>query len=168
MKSLWFFGFHDLMYYQWNILEFKYLFSLLAPDIKILCIATLIMNVSLFFINDPNIRASSLYNMVDSVVEIPHNLFVLILGHLLCLYLCLAGSKLYLYVCMCIYYVTVTKKIAKQVQSLKNSKITNKVTVVNQQASKLGIAPQVNQTTDRDDMTHGAIALQLVRTPSLN
>ena len=109
MKSLWFFGFHDLMYYQWNILEFKYLFSLLAPDIKILCIATLIMNVSLFFINDPNIRASSLYNMVDSVVEIPHNLFVLILGHLLCLYLCLAGSKLYLYVCMCIYYVTVTK-----------------------------------------------------------
>ena len=42
------------------------------------------------------------------------------------------------------------------------------ITVVNKQASKLCIASQVNQTTDRDDKAHGAIALQLVRAPSLN
>ena len=50
----------------------------------------------------------------------------------------------------------------------ENSKNTNKITVVNKQPSKLCIASQVNQTTDRDDKAHGAIALQLVRAPSLN
>ena len=68
---------------------------------------------------------------------------------------------------MYIYYVTITKR-GKQVQSLKNSKITNKVTVAKKQPSKLCIDFQVNQTTDRDDKAHGAIALQLVRAPSLN
>ena len=72
-----------------------------------------------------------------------------------------------MYVCMYIYYVTITKK-AKQVQSLKNSKITNKARVANKQASKLCIASQVNQTTDRDDKADGAIALQLVGAPGLN
>ena len=51
---------------------------------------------------------------------------------------------------------------------LENSKNTNKVKVVNKQPSKPCITPQVNQTTDRDDKAHGAIALQLVRAPSLN
>ena len=49
---------------------------------------------------------------------------------------------------MYIYYVTITKE-AKQVQSLKNIKNTNKVTVVNKQPSKLCIDSQVNQTKDR-------------------
>ena len=60
---------------------------------------------------------------------------------------------------MYIYYVTITKKW-KQVQSLKNSKNANKVTVVNKQLAKLCIASQVNQTTDRDGKAHGAIELQ--------
>ena len=69
---------------------------------------------------------------------------------------------------MYVYLLCHNYKKAKQVQSLKNSKYTNKVTVVNRQASKLCIASQVNQTTDRDDKAHGAIALQLVMEPSLN
>ena len=36
------------------------------------------------------------------------------------------------------------------------------------QQPKPCIASHVNQTTDRDDKVHGAIALQLVRAPSLN
>ena len=51
---------------------------------------------------------------------------------------------------------------------LENIKNTNKITVVNKQPSKLCIASQVNQTTDRDYKVYGAIALQLVRALSLN
>ena len=51
---------------------------------------------------------------------------------------------------------------------LENSKNTIKIMVVNKQLSKLCNASQVNQTTDRDDKAHGAIALQLFRAPSLN
>ena len=69
---------------------------------------------------------------------------------------------------MYVYLLCHNYKKVKQVQSLKNSKSANKVTVVNKQASKLCIASQVNQTTDRDDKAHGAIALQLVRAPGLN
>ena len=69
---------------------------------------------------------------------------------------------------MYVYLLCHNYKKAKQVQSLKNSKNTNKVRVVNKQPSKLCIASQVNQTTDRDDKAHSAIALQLVRAPSLN
>ena len=60
------------------------------------------------------------------------------------------------------------QKKQKQVQSFKNSKSANKVTVVNKQLSKPCNASHINQTTDRDDKVHGAIALQLVRAPSLN
>ena len=58
--------------------------------------------------------------------------------------------------------------IKSQLQKTKNRKITNKAKVVNKQASKPRIASQVNQTTDRDDKAHGAIALQLVRAPGLS
>ena len=70
-------------------------------------------------------------------------------------------------VCMYVYLLCHIYRKTKQVQSLKNSKNTNKVTVVKKQQSKLCIASQVNQTTDRDDKAHGAIALQLVN-PSPN
>ena len=73
-----------------------------------------------------------------------------------------------MYVCMYVYLLCQNYKKAKQVQSLKKIKITNKVTMVNKQASKLCIASQVNQTTDKDDKAYGAIALQLVRALSLN
>ena len=69
---------------------------------------------------------------------------------------------------MYVYLLCQNYKKAKQVQSLKIAKNTNKVTVVNKQPSKLCLASQVNKTTDRDDKAHGAIALQLVRAPSLN
>ena len=42
---------------------------------------------------------------------------------------------------------------------LENSKITNKITVVNKELSKLCNASHANQTTDRDHKAHGAIAL---------
>ena len=68
---------------------------------------------------------------------------------------------------MYIYYVKITKK-SETSAKLENSKNTNKVTVVNKQPSKLCIASQVNQTTDRDGKARGAIALQLVRAPSMH
>ena len=45
-----------------------------------------------------------------------------------------------MYVCMYVYLLCHNYKKAKQVQSLKNSKITNKARVANKQASKLCIA----------------------------
>ena len=68
-------------------------------------------------------------------------------------------------------YVHLLCQILEQSETramLENSKNTEtKKMVVNKQQSKPCNASQVNQTTDRDDKTHGAIALQLVRAPSL-
>ena len=79
-------------------------------------------------------------------------------------HLCGCNSFVCMYVC-----IFITSQIQKSKTSAKLEKQQNyKVRVVNKQASKLCIASQVNQTTDRDDKVHGAIALHLVRAPSLN
>ena len=69
---------------------------------------------------------------------------------------------------MYVYLLCQNYKKSETSAKLENSKNANKITVVNKQPSKLCIASQVNQTTDRDDKAHGVIALQLVRVPSLN
>ena len=58
------------------------------------------------------------------------------------------------------------RKKAKQVQCLKIPKIQKRKMVVNKQLSKPCNVSHINQTTDRDDKAHCAIALKLVRVPS--
>ena len=69
-----------------------------------------------------------------------------------------------LYVCMYIYYVTNTKKQNK-CKAWKIAKLQSKG---GKQASIKALHCFLSQSDRRDDKAHGAIALQLVRAPSLN
>ena len=68
---------------------------------------------------------------------------------------------------VCIFIMSIIRKKRNKCNILE-IKQKYKKTVVKKQQPKPCIASQVNQTTDRDEKAHDAIALQLVKAPSLS